>query len=112
MARKTIKPDREKRTKWSVLNPTPSERKEIEALVEAAGMGASAYIIQTVLSKSNKRHGQLALVIHQQSTLITLLSEIADYIAQHGSSPMDTAKVLIALARIEHEISVMHDVKA
>lgn len=98
------KEQQELRHRWSVLNVTEAERRQILAHAAAAGLGASAYLVTRALQRPAAPRQDWQRLVRQQARLVELLDRIAAGFL-HTASDRDAGRALLALIRIEAMIS-------
>ena len=103
MARKTMRKG-ERRSKWAVLNVTPSERAEITAAAKAAGLSINAFILGCTRRAHIVSPARQDAAIRHLSRIRGHLDLIARWIMADESPPVETADVLLMLWRIERGI--------
>jgi uncharacterized protein (DUF1778 family) len=94
----------ELRSRWAVLNVTPSERAAIEAYARAAGLSTSSYIVQRALQRPVSPRQDRQRIIRQQARLMRYLEGIAAAFVT-GEPVRDAGAALLTLRRIEAEIT-------
>lgn len=98
------KDDADIRRRWSVLNASNNERKEIEHSARAVGLSTCSYILRRALQKPVSPRQDWQHIVRQQAQLLQLLDAIAAALVT--SEPVrDVGLVLLTLRRIETEIS-------
>lgn len=91
----------EKRSKWSVLNPTWAERAAIAAAAQEAGLGINDYILACTRQTRVIRRADRAQMVRHLAGIESRLDEIARQAMSTPFVTCDVASLLLALRRIE-----------
>jgi len=98
------KEERDRRTRWAVLNVTQEERETIEAFAREAGLSTCEYIVRRACQRPVSPRQDWQQLVRQQARILRQLDEIAAALVL--SEPIrDAGAALLVLRRIEAELS-------
>lgn len=99
----------ERRSKWAVLNVTPTERAAIIAAAKAEGLSINAFILARLHRRPGANPMHRAAIVRHLARIEHRLDQIAQ-MAMTGAHPAETtARVLLALWQIERAMQASWD---